>query len=352
MVNRRGGRQRERERRAHKLAEDGKQLSEEVSLEAASFPHKRPSLSLATVRACVAQLGYQPYNLVDAVVETSEGSVVDPLVAILYPLNANDVGGRYAKEGGRKPFPTTLWIVSRDLYSRISKLEDLGWVQKLQRRLTHGHEDGPSSSAGSGAGDPTQAAAWQQSMRLAHQRYAAFRWSLLTPEDAVWVESKGWRGALQDVGVAGIRDFMSVKCLHGHYAHHRARPEDGNVVGEWVATLLARLRSAADGALVLVDEGVTPDAMPSTSPPQSSSAAACDAAPPLPAADDRQPQEEQRKEDKQQQEQGEEPRAAAVPQRATTSYDVAPTSSFLCLRTNHPNPETTTPPAGRSCAIS
>lgn len=35
-----------------------------------------------------------------------------------------------------------------------------------------------------------------------------------------------------------MREFSGVKCLHCHYAHHLARPEHGNIIGEWVHELL------------------------------------------------------------------------------------------------------------------
>ena len=231
---RKGGRQRDRERKLHLLQEEGKKLTE-VTFHS-MFLHKSSELSLITIKAVVGQLGYHPYNLIDVVLDPLS-STPHPLVAILYPLNANDVGGRYTKKGGRKPFPTTLWIVSRDLYSRISKLEDMGWVQKLQRRLTEGREgtlansnpdldvngkdgtctksddhshssssDGvaPSSnlkdsSSGSGIGSTggdnggdNSSMSWREQMHLAHQRYASFRWSLLSPEDVTYVTEKGW----------------------------------------------------------------------------------------------------------------------------------------------------------------
>ena len=226
---RKGGRQRERERKLHLLQEVGKKLTE-VTLHS-MFLHKSTELSLITIKAVVLQLNYHPYNLIDVVLDPLS-STPHPLVAILYPLNANDVGGRYAKKGGRKPFPTTLWIVSRDLYSRISKLEDMGWVQKLQRRLTTGHEgtstnppsdhqvnekdgictsnddlscsstiDGTATasklkdsgndgiSSGGGENDSMR---WMDQMRMAHERYASFRWSLLNSDDVGEVTEKGW----------------------------------------------------------------------------------------------------------------------------------------------------------------
>lgn len=44
--------------------------------------------------------------------------------------------------------------------------------------------------------------------------------------------------SLKHSGVAGMKEFSGVKCLHTHYAHHLARPEHGNVIGTWVHELL------------------------------------------------------------------------------------------------------------------
>ena len=40
--------------------------------------------------------------------------------------------------------------------------------------------------------------------------------------------------ALTKVGVAGIRNFSTVKCLHCHYSHYLCFPEHNNLIGQWV----------------------------------------------------------------------------------------------------------------------
>ena len=87
---------------------------------------------------------------------------------------------------------------------------------------------------------------------------AAERWSLLTAAHLSLVAERGWGRALDGaVGVAGMRDFRRVKCLHTHYAHwlalrggrERASSSNGsggsnggkgteNPIGEWVHELL------------------------------------------------------------------------------------------------------------------
>ena len=46
--------------------------------------------------------------------------------------------------------------------------------------------------------------------------------------------------SMQGVGIAGMRDPAAVKCLHCHYAHYLARPQDGNVIGQWTDELLLK----------------------------------------------------------------------------------------------------------------
>ena len=59
---------------------------------------------------------------------------------------------------------------------------------------------------------------------------------MLTSDDVALVKSRRWEFVLHDVGIAGIRDFTNVKCLHTHYAHYLATGQ--NLVGEWVQELL------------------------------------------------------------------------------------------------------------------
>jgi len=74
-------------------------------------------------------------------------------------------------------------------------------------------------------------------MAECHEAYARERWEMLTPHDRELVARRKWDRALRDVGVAGIRNFASVKCLHTHYAHFLATRD--NLIGEWVHELLS-----------------------------------------------------------------------------------------------------------------
>ena len=187
-----------------------------------SFQKRSPNLSKLDVCLVTQQLGYYPYNIVEVAAYSPH---MNPLVVQLYPLNGNLLGGRYEIESPEKkmlalPFPTMLWMCCPYLHAKISHLEDLGFITVFQQRL---NED----------------AIAMQSMHNAHNSYGEERWSLLSTEDKLFVEESSWLkllffdeklltnfsladriGSLREVGVAGIRDFNTVKCLHCHLAHH------------------------------------------------------------------------------------------------------------------------------------
>ena len=105
------------------------------------------------------------------------------------------------------------------LKSRISRLEDEGWITKLEDRLV-------SDKAA------------LESMSQAHSSYAEERWNLLSPEDKSYAEAHHWIKALKQVGIAGMLETKYVKCLHTHYAHFLARPSHNNIIGLWIHELL------------------------------------------------------------------------------------------------------------------
>jgi hypothetical protein len=127
-------------------------------------------LDINTVRTVAHQLGYIPRNIVNI---GSYDKMEKPNVAIVYPLNFNNLNGRYKESNGLKPFPTILWMTNPELRDRISKLEDLGWINKLYQRLQ---------------GNPD----WLSQMQIAHKRYSEFRWNLLTYDDKIYVIQHGW----------------------------------------------------------------------------------------------------------------------------------------------------------------
>lgn len=144
------------------------------------YCHRNNEITLDMIDVVAGQLGYHPFNIVDIVYSSckrSDGNDRHPLVAVLYPLNHNEeVGGRYSGDEGPKPFPTTLWITCPDLHTRISKLEDLGYINKFQQKLLI----------------DSNSVQWLKEMRNAHLLYSAFRWSMLSPEHKELVSSSGW----------------------------------------------------------------------------------------------------------------------------------------------------------------
>ena len=140
------------------------------------FAHRAADLTLGSAQALCGQLGYKPVNLV-RVGAFMWDNPDEPLVAMLYPLLSNRLGGRYdstgnvlgipgwRRKGARskdgeeeqgvradneadpqtrertdKPFPTMLWMTCPSLHARVCKLEDRGWIQKLDRRLQESPE--------------------------------------------------------------------------------------------------------------------------------------------------------------------------------------------------------------------
>ncbi|ETN12198.1 hypothetical protein PPTG_09091 [Phytophthora nicotianae INRA-310] len=182
--------------------------------------------SEADVKQVQEELGYVPNNLVkvsafvDSNGRTSRSRDSEdhrPAVLLLYPLrNAEDA---YKKKQRAKvePFPTIYWLASTELKARVSTLEDQQYVLSLQHRL-----------------DTDEAA--KEKMAQSHREYAEQRWNMMTAHDLELVKGRCWEFVLRDVGIAGIRDFTNVKCLHTHYAHYLAT--GNNQIGEWVQELL------------------------------------------------------------------------------------------------------------------
>jgi hypothetical protein len=104
------------------------------------------------------------------------------------------------------------------------------------------------------------------SMKRAHLAYGEERFQLLSQDDISFylqengkntsatntgaTASSSWEQALSSQrGVAGIRNFASVKCLHAHVAHYLSgghRCQD-NVVGKWTMDAVAERIQAASG---------------------------------------------------------------------------------------------------------
>ena len=128
-----------------------------------------------------------------------------PVAISVAPLVAHRRG-----KGPREPFPTLFWLTCPALVEEISRLESAGVIARLEGEM---------------ASDPALAAR----VEADHARYAAERFALLRGAAKREAERRGLLPVLRDTGVGGNRSVASVKCLHAHYAHHRAR--GGSAVG-------------------------------------------------------------------------------------------------------------------------
>jgi hypothetical protein len=153
-----------------------------MSLTLEVLPWRDAQLSLFDARVVTKQLGYVPYNLVhvgrhinlakEGGTDSRGSPVLYPAVTVLYPLNANDLDGRYSKISGLKPFPTTIWMSCPHLHARISKLEEDGLITEFEDRMNNEE--------------------FVSNMRHAHECYKQFRWSLLSSRDIELITSSGW----------------------------------------------------------------------------------------------------------------------------------------------------------------
>lgn len=193
------------------------------------------------------QLGFVPGNAVAVRARASKlGNLLDepndPIVIQLYPLVLRDEN-EGSKSNGKKhksrkrvhsatdkdtdvlePFPTTFWVTHPFLRVMISRLEVEGFGVELQERLAH---------------QPEYAAL----MAKAHAQYGQDRWKLLTEDDLDLIHERKWEYAVDATnGVAGIRNFAAIKCLHAHAAHYLAGCHD-NIVGKWAVEALLKRAS-------------------------------------------------------------------------------------------------------------
>jgi uncharacterized protein len=117
------------------------------------------------------------------------------------------------------PFPTRYWLSCPLAGTRVGRLEAAGGVRSMERHT---------------AANPVFAA----ELEAAHARYATERDALVPPGTT----------PAPSGGVAGARG--GVKCLHAHYADHRAGNANpvGALVASWVEPLDCEVPCVVDGA--------------------------------------------------------------------------------------------------------
>lgn len=140
--------------------------------------------SEADIARVTELLGRTPQGDFDVVVRRADG---DPVVVRNSPLLHDGT-----------PMPTLFWLVGREEYAAVSRLEAAGGVDLAEAEV-----------------DP-------EALERAHRSY-----ELLRSGDI----PAGHSGPAPSAGVAGTR--RGVKCLHAHFAWWLAGGDDP--VGEWVA---------------------------------------------------------------------------------------------------------------------
>ena len=139
----------------------------------------------ADVARVTELLGRAPQGDFEVVVRRSNG---DPVVVLNQPLLHDGT-----------PMPTLFWLVGKDEYTAVSRLEAAGGVDQAEAEV-----------------DAVE-------LENAHAAYARLRDAALP---------QGHTGPAPSAGVAGTR--KGVKCLHAHFAWWLAGGNDP--IGEWVAT--------------------------------------------------------------------------------------------------------------------
>lgn len=202
-------------------------------------------------QALLGQLGYLPGNALSVAARASDAfpecakDDSSPLVLKLYPLVLRDESDGTKRKRKRQkqqhqeasttttiseeiksplmePFPTIYWVTHPRIKALISKLELDKWGTKLEKRLQE------ESDA-------------LESMQRAHKEYGQERYNMITTEDREWIQQRKWDAAFAVTrGVAGIRNYASIKCLHAHAAHYWSGCQD-NIVGKWVAKEVSSL---------------------------------------------------------------------------------------------------------------
>lgn len=162
-----------------------------------------PTPQPADLQTLTRQLGRRPHGALEVAYRCPAGH---PAVLLTYPLRR--------RRGRLAPFPSHLWLTCPRLSDQLAELERVGVIRQLQRLL---------------ATSPSLRTQFAKD----HQRCIDHRWNLLTDEDQRNVYRDNLAEVFRQRGIGGVRQWMSVKCLHLHYAHDLVL---GDTMGRLLAT--------------------------------------------------------------------------------------------------------------------
>lgn len=141
------------------------------------------------------------FSIIDTV-KLNDGEII---VNICYPLIYHYCQKKLL------PNPTIYWIVSKKWKNKISEIEKTGKISEYQLWV--------------------QDVDNLEQFESQHNEYMETRWNLLTPEHQTYIINQGWLPKYQ-TGIAGIKNWSSVKCLHTNVAHYIVNKN--NIIGEKV----------------------------------------------------------------------------------------------------------------------
>ena len=152
------------------------------------------------------QLGRTPRGVVGVVVRAGgcNSNIIgqgegEPVVILNYPLQHCQ-----SCEERLVPFPTLYWLTCPRLSRELADMERNGAIEAFQNEIVCNSD-------------------LEHAIAKDHRDYIEKRWNLLTKPDRDLVSSSPTLlETLRTRGIGGISNFMMVKCLHLHYAHHLA----------------------------------------------------------------------------------------------------------------------------------
>jgi len=162
----------------------------------------RCPLSCDDLATITQQLGKRPHHVLAVAQRCPAGH---PNVIVSYPLRS--------RKGQIEPFPSHLWLTCPNISKQIANLERQGLISQIEQQL----QNSPHL---------------QKQLIEDHRRCVAHRWRLLDPLDRRAVRRGDLKSVFTKRGIGGVDNWMSIKCLHVHYAHYLTI---GSAIGQILA---------------------------------------------------------------------------------------------------------------------